>query len=46
MVLISEIKRNMKLNACLILASSNILDIATLEPDGDKQTQSPSKKGI
>ena len=35
----------MELNTCLILASSNVPDIATKGPDSDKQTQSPSKQG-
>ena len=46
MVLISAIKSNMELNACVIPVSYNVPNIATLESAGDKRTQSPSKKGI
>ena len=46
MVLISAIKINIELNACGILASSNVPNIVLLEPAGEKRTQSPSKQGI
>ena len=39
-----EIK-NTELNACVILASSNVPNTETIEPNGDKRTQSTSKKG-
>ena len=34
---------DMELNTCGILAHSNVPIPATLEPDGDKQTQIPQK---
>ena len=36
----------MVLNVCVILASSTVPNISTLEPAGDKQTKTPFKRGI
>ena len=36
----------MELNACVIIASSNVPSTSPLEPTGDNPTKRPSKQGI